>query len=307
MRRLALAAAIATGVQVGAAMVATRFVVHETGPATLALLRYVIGFACLAFPAYAALRTTKIARADLLPISLLGIGQFGILIALLNVGLRTVPSGRGALLFATFPLMTMLLAAALGRETLIWHRSTGVLLTIAGVALALGDKILTPGETGLASTSWTGELAVLAAALCGAICSILYRPYLRRSPAVAVSAIAMLASVAFLTILATTTESPLTTLPTITPTGWTAIAFIGIGSGAGYFLWLFALAHLSATEVTVALTLSPLTAIALGTLLLNEPATIGAWLGLATVATGMWLTTRDSAAKTSKVAPPAKG
>jgi hypothetical protein len=44
---LALLAAAATGVQVGAAIVASRFVVAEVPPLTLALLRYVIGLACL--------------------------------------------------------------------------------------------------------------------------------------------------------------------------------------------------------------------------------------------------------------------
>ena len=47
-----------------------------------------------------------------------GFGQFGILIVLLNYGLQFMPSARGALIFATFPLMTMLLAAVLGKETL---------------------------------------------------------------------------------------------------------------------------------------------------------------------------------------------
>ena len=40
-------AAAATGIQVGAAIVATRFVVDETTPIALALMRYAIGFVCL--------------------------------------------------------------------------------------------------------------------------------------------------------------------------------------------------------------------------------------------------------------------
>ncbi|MDP3828050.1 MAG: hypothetical protein Q8Q74_15970, partial [Polaromonas sp.] len=44
---LALLAAAATGVQVGVAIVASRFVVADVPPLTLALLRYAIGFACL--------------------------------------------------------------------------------------------------------------------------------------------------------------------------------------------------------------------------------------------------------------------
>ena len=108
------AASAATGILVGAAMVATRFVVHQTGPASLALLRYAIGFCCLVPVVLLSRERTRFARRDLLPIALLGITQFGILIALLNYGLRFIPSGRASLIFATFPLLTLVLAAALG-------------------------------------------------------------------------------------------------------------------------------------------------------------------------------------------------
>src|SRR5258708_30632856 len=94
------AASAATGVQVGAAMVATRFVIGQTSPASLALLRYAIGFCCLLPPALLA-RRVRLERQDLLPI------------ALLNFALQHISSTRTALIFATFPLLTMLLAAAI--------------------------------------------------------------------------------------------------------------------------------------------------------------------------------------------------
>jgi len=262
-------------------MVATRVVVGELGPATLALLRYVIGFLCLAWPGWRALRRVPIAWRDLAPVCALGIGQFGILVALLNLGLRSVPAGRGALLFATFPLMTMLLAALLGQERLTVRRSAGVALTVLGVGFAMGARILAAGD-------WAGEAAILGAALCGAVCSVGYRPYLRRYAPVSVSAVAMLASVAFLAILAAATEG---VPPPLSAAGWGAVLFIGIGSGAGYFLWLHALKHLPATEVTVALALGPLTAIGLGAALLGERIEPAALAGFAAVTGGIWLAT----------------
>jgi hypothetical protein len=48
---LALLAAAATGVQVGAAIVASRMVVTEVPPLTLAMLRYAIGF-CACCPLF---------------------------------------------------------------------------------------------------------------------------------------------------------------------------------------------------------------------------------------------------------------
>jgi len=185
--RLALFAAAATGVQVGAAIVATRYVAADISPASLAFLRYAIGVACLV-PAVAMAARVRFARGDILPIAALGAGQFGILIALLNYGLRSVPAGRGALIFASFPLITLIVAALLGHEHVTVRKISGILLTMSGVALALGDKILGAG-------SLLGELTILASAATGAVCSVLYRPYLRRYPTLPVSAFAMAAAV----------------------------------------------------------------------------------------------------------------
>jgi len=109
----------------------------------------------------------------------------------------------------------MVVAAGLGRERLTWPRTLGVLLTIAGVGLALGDKVVQPG----AGHGWAGELAVLAAALCGAVCSVLYRPYLDRYPALPVGAFSMLASVAALAVLAGLGEGFFGAWPRFTPNG----------------------------------------------------------------------------------------
>jgi drug/metabolite transporter (DMT)-like permease len=279
------AAAAATGIQVGAAMVATRLVVDQAGPASLALLRYCIGVCCL-LPAVVLSRSrVRFAPRDLVPIALLGITQFGILIALLNYGLRSVPSARAALIFATFPLLTSLVAAALGRERLTPAKMTGVLLTILGVGLALGEKTLSRGA---GDPIWLGELAVFASALSGAVCSVLYRPYLERYPTLPVSAVAMLASVAFLTPLAAG-EGLFASWPEFTPGGWLAVVFIGFSSGGGYYLWLWALSHAPPTQVTAFLALSPVTAAALGVWLLGEPVSLPAVLGLVSVGGGLAL------------------
>jgi len=289
VKLLAAAAAAATGIQVGSAMVATRIVVDHAGPATLALLRYAIGFCCLV-PFVLVAPRVRFARRDLLPIGLLGIAQFGLLIALLNYGLRFIPSARAALIFATFPLLTMVIAAALGHERLTAARTVGVLLTVAGVAVALGEKA---AGSPAVSNDWLGEVAVFASALCGAACSVLYRPYLARYPALPVSAFAMLASVGFLALLAAP-EGFFGALPRFSAGGWLAVLFIGAGSGLGYYLWLWALHHASATEVTVFLALSPITAAWLGALVLGERTSPASVLGLGLVALGLWLAHRQT-------------
>ena len=102
---------------VGAAIVASRAIVAEVPPLTLALLRYAVGFLCLLPFALGALRGLRRPRArDLWAMAALGTGQFGLLIALLNWGLQQVPAAPAALIFSLFPLLTLLLGAALGSE-----------------------------------------------------------------------------------------------------------------------------------------------------------------------------------------------
>ena len=102
---------------------------------------------------------------------------------------------------------------------------------------------------------------------------------------------AMLASVMFLAVLSWIGGSIAVPLR-LSVSAWAAVAFIGVISGIGYFLWLFALRHSSATRVTIFLSLSPITAAILGAMLLNEPVTLRLAAGVACVIAGLWLGTR---------------
>ncbi len=286
---LPAAAAAATGILVGAAIVATRFVIAETGPASLAFLRYLIGFCCLLPPVLLS-EWARFERRDLLPIALLGVAQFGILIALLNYALEHVPAARAALIFATMPLQTLVLGAALGRERLGLAKTLGVLITILGVALALGEEAVEGGG----SHPRLGAIAAFASAFAGAACSVLYRPYLAKYPTLAVSAFAMLASVGFLALPAAA-EGFFAAPPHFSRGGWLAVFFIGINSGVGYYLWLWALNHATPTRVTVFLALSPITATGLGAGLLGEELSPRLVLGLAAVVLGLFLAHRPAA------------
>lgn len=285
----AMAAAAVTGVQVGAAIVATRYVIGQTDPASLAFLRYVIGFGCLA-PLVMIARRWRIEPRDLVPVALLGVVQFGVLIVLLNYGLRFIASAQAAMIFATFPLLTMFIAACLGRESLTARKAAGVFLTVLGVAVALGGDAARGAST---TSGWIGAVAVFAAALCGAVCSVLFPTYLRKYPALPVSAFAMLAAVLFLSVLAAG-EGFFASWPRFTVGGWGAVAFIGVSSGVAFFLWLWALANISPTRVTIFLALGPITAAVLGALLLGEDLSAMTLVGLAGVVLGLWLALRSA-------------
>jgi drug/metabolite transporter (DMT)-like permease len=285
-------AALFTGIQVGAAIVASRYVIDQTTPATLALLRYAIGFCCLA-PLVLILSKPGFLRRDILPIAILGILQFGILIALLNFSLQYLTAARVALIFSTFPLQTMLLAALLGREALTWRVTAAVLMTIAGIAVALGEALWHPSA---GRDEWIGVAAVSASAFVGALCSIFYRPYLQRYPALNVSALAMLASVLFLFVYSAASGG-LATVAHLTMNGWAAVLFVGVSSGGGYVAWLYALKYLPATRVTLFLSLGPISSALLGVALLGEKLSLPLTGGMVLVIAGLILALRKKDAK----------
>ncbi|MDJ0686018.1 MAG: DMT family transporter [Alphaproteobacteria bacterium] len=284
---LALWAAAGTGVQVGLAIVASRFTLSEISPATLALLRYGVGFLFLAPAAWRA-GLMPFAWRDTPALTLLGVGQFGVLVVLLNLALLYIPSASAALLFATFPFMTMLLAAALGLERVTRVKATAVLLTIVGVGFTLGAGALT---LEIGADLWIGAGFALASAFSGALCSVFYRRYLQRYPTVQVSAYAMLATVVFLVPWAWG-EGGLAAATQAGAAAWAAVLFIGASSALGYFLWLYALRRASPTRVTVFLALSPATAALVGFALLGEPLTAGTTIGVGLVALGLALIAR---------------
>jgi drug/metabolite transporter (DMT)-like permease len=287
VRLQAPAAAATTGVLVGAAVVATRAISDEAGPAAIALLRYLVGGAIL-LPIALVSRRMKIARQDALPVVLLGIGQFGVLVVLLNTSVQHIPAARAALLFATMPVMTMVIGRLTGREALAAWQAIGILLTVVGVAAVIAAE---PPPLAAGPMSWLGDLAALGSAATGATCSLLYRPYLERNSALGIGALAMVASVPPLAVLAWT-EGFFGGSPSFSATGWLAVTFIGVSSAIGYALWLKALATASATNVTAFLALGPSTAAALGAVLLGEPITQGFAAGTALVAAGLTIAHR---------------
>lgn len=302
-RAWALAAAALTGVQVGAALVASRAVVDELSPAVLALLRYAIGVALLALMWRGGGRAAGAAPmplGDRVALALLGVLQFGVPVLLLNHALGLIHASLAALIFSTFPLLTLLLALAAGHERWRGSLALAVLVSMGGVALALGEQALGAAGAGLpAEHLLQGAALCFGAALAGASCAVMYRPYLARHPAATIGVWAMAASVLALLPLAWAEGAP-AQVAGLSARGWGAVLFVGASSGIGYWLWLWALAHAPATRVTVFLALSPLTAAVLGHGVLGEPWSLALLAGSVAVLLGLALATRDASTLSAK-------
>jgi drug/metabolite transporter (DMT)-like permease len=270
MRRdfTANAGAFIAAILFGASVVAVRVAVQDIPPLTLAILRFGQGgFLLLLLLLIWARDLLRIRGSDVPHLLLLGVILFTIFPVTFNTSLRLTEASRGALMLATMPLWSVLLARAAKKERLSTRQMCGVLLTFAGVGIVLAERGLTFVGTRL---SLAGDALMLVTAFCGAVYGVMAKRMLTRYNAMTVTAYAMMFGTLLL-MPAAFFEDPSSAMARMRTDTVMLVLFLGIFGGAmGYFLWTFALTRLSPTQVAVFVNLNPMIATLLGATLLAE-------------------------------------
>jgi drug/metabolite transporter (DMT)-like permease len=269
------------------AAVATRYLIAAADPITLAALRFGGGVLCL-LPLALLLRVRWPQRGDWAAVAGLGFMFYAVFFVFYNVALAYTTVARGTLALSTLPLMTMLVGAALGIEALSGRKTTGVLLAMLGVAIALAA-----GLANAPAGAWRGDLIMAAATLCMALYNVWSRPYIQRSSALGFLTAGMAVGGGAL-VLVSVASGGAGKLAGFGATHWIAALYLAAGGGAlAFFLWVYALQHASPTRVANTMTVNPLIAGALAALLLGEPITLNLVVGLVAVFAGIWIATTD--------------
>ena len=280
-------AAIASSALGGVAGGTTRFAIGSSDPLTLGVFRFGVGFLLL-LPIALALRIKWPRGRDWLGVAALGIMYFAFFIVLFNLAFRYATAARGSLALSTLPLMTMLVGAALGVEALDVRKSVGVIIAMAGAAVAL--------VAGLAHT-WRGDLIMAAATLVMALYNVWSRPFIVRSSPLAYVTAGMGFGSACLVAVAAWSDSYASVASFHGPQ-WMAVVYLGVfGGAAAFFLWVFALERTTPTRTAITMTINPVFASAVGAFTLGEPIGINLVVGLVAVFAGIWIATSESAAK----------
>ncbi|MGH8796532.1 MAG: DMT family transporter [Caldimonas sp.] len=281
-------AAVLSSALGGTAVAATRYVIDATDALTLGAFRFGIGFVLLL--AIARLLPTSTsrwpARGDWPATLALGLLFFGLFPILFNAALQYTTAARGALALSTLPLLTMLVGAAVGVEALDHRKSAGVLLAMAGVALALLSGLSTAPPR-----AWQGDLLMLGAALCMAFYNIGSRSIIRRCGPIPFTLLAMGAGSLGLVVAAAARGGFVAALG-FGALQWLAVVYLGVFGGAiGFYLWAYALERTTPTRVAISVTVNPVTASLVAAVLLDEAIHWNLVIGLLMVAGGIWLAT----------------
>jgi drug/metabolite transporter (DMT)-like permease len=271
---------------------ATRLTLDHVPPATLALIRLVIG-ALVLIPVAVAVRpaaATPIGRADRWSIVWMGVLGFAGAFAFSHWGIARSTATNAALLITVEPISLILLSPwALG-ERLTPRERLGAALALLGAAVVVVNGI--PGVTAALAPHWRGDLLLLLAGLAYASYSLLGRGVLTRHPAIAVTAWSIAWGVAAMLPLAALEWSAGVALQLTGPSILGVLYLALIITALGYLAWNWALERVPAPRAAIFLNIQPLVGALLGVYYLGEPLTVFTAVGGGLILTGLTLTVK---------------
>ena len=260
----------------------TKIAVLELPPLTVALGRVAMAAAILIVLA----RMTGVALPDRMaawrPYLLMGLLNNAIPFGLIFWGQTHIPSGLAAILNATTPLFTVLVAhVATTDEKLTSARLAGVAAGLAGVVVMIGPDLLR--ELG---ANVLAQLACLGAAISYAFAGVYGRRF-RHEPALRVAAGQLVASTLILAPVALVIDRPWTLAPPSMTAVAALVALATFSTAIGYLLYFRILARAGATNLLLVTFLIPVSAILLGILVLGEQLEPRHLAGMAAIAVGL--------------------
>jgi drug/metabolite transporter (DMT)-like permease len=231
----------------------------------------------------------RLPRGDTLKIFGLGVVGFGCYQILWPVALQSIPAGDSALLIAATPVMTALLAMAVGADTPNMVKLIGAFVSFAGVAL-----VIAAGQGLSLGVSLTGDVLTLIAAACWSVYTVFGASILRRHSPLVTTTWAILAGTLFIAPLGiaqlVTSDVSGFGLPVVF-----AILYSGtLAAGFANVVVFHGVKLLGPTRVNALQFLVPVLAVGMAAVFLDEPIRAIQIVGGAIILAGVALLRRGS-------------
>jgi drug/metabolite transporter (DMT)-like permease len=280
---------ILTAVFWGGTFIAARRVVADMGPFSAAFLRFLIANAALLVIGLRRFGKSlfRVPRHQVVP--LLGLGLTGIF--LYNVfffgGLKQVEAGRASAIVATNPVFTALLASCFGWERLTARKTAGILMSVFGALFVISrgnPASLLKGGLG------AGEAFILGCVATWVAYSLIGKSVLEHVPPLKAVFWSTLVGDVLLVGPAWREGLP-SRLSSVTPGAWLGLLYLGLLGTVLGFVWYYqGVQKLGVIRASQFINGVPISALALGVLILHEPVTVSLIAGTAFVIGGVTLT-----------------
>ena len=281
---------VGTNLVYASSYVATRLSLDDVPPATLALVRCVLGAVLLVPLARRRSLISAFGRGDHGRIAAMGMLGFGAAFAFTHWGLLHSTAANAALLIVVEPVTIIVLSPLLLGERLRQWEATGGAIALAGTVLVVLNGI--PGVSSRLAPHWRGDLLLVLSGVAYAFYSLIGRDVLRRHPSTPVTALSIVWGAAALLPLA-----GLEWWAGARP-NWTARAIAGtlylavVITALAYLAWNWALERVPAPRAAIFLNVQPVTGALLGVALLGDPLTVFTILGGGLIVIGLSVTAR---------------
>jgi len=275
----------------GTSYVATRIVLQDMGPATLALARLAIG-AVILVPLALARRPVAdtLSRADHRNVFWMGLLGFAAAFGFGNWGIAHSTATNAALLITVEPVSLILLSPFVLGERLNRRELLGALLTLVGATLVVLNGL--PGLSVAIAPHWRGDILLVLSGLSYAAYSLIGRGVLARHAALPVTAWSILWGLAAMAPLAAA-EWIGGQRPAWSPAALWGTAYLAlVVTALGYLVWNYALERVEAPRLALFINVQPVVGALLGVWWLREPLTVFTVAGGVLVLLGLHLAFR---------------
>jgi drug/metabolite transporter (DMT)-like permease len=284
----------------GGNFVAAKFAVPHIPPFTISAVRFAITSLCLLL----LLRLSRGPRqpvrlSDLPLIFALGATGFTINTGLFYSGMRVATATEGAVIAATNPAITTVLAALILRESFTLNKLGGLILAFVGVVLvatAIEGLSVRPDHL-------LAVITLLGMATSWAFYSVLGKFALRRFSPLAATTYAATAGTILLVPISLV-ESGWRPLLVAPADAWLAIGYMVIFSSViSMVVWYRGIARIGASRTAIFNNAVPVAAMLIAAVVLHEAITPGHILGLIFVTAGIFLANRPTPAPSPCLPP----
>ena len=217
-----------------------------------------------------------------------GFLAFGVAYALQFWGQQYVASGLAAVLFATVPLCTLILAHfALPDEPLTRNKLMGVIVGLLGVVIIFSNQL--QGDGGMAAVACLGFLV---ASFSMAAAQVLIKSRGTRIDAMVLASTQMAVGGVLLMTMAFVVEGNPLRLSWSAPAVGAILYLALVGSATAFLLFYWLLKRMQVTRVSAMMLVHPVVALGLGTAFLDETLDWRAAFGALTILVGVSLILR---------------
>jgi drug/metabolite transporter (DMT)-like permease len=272
----------------GSSFIAVKIALREISPLGVVALRGLIGTAVLA-AVVAALRPGRTGNeraGDGTRIVFLGLLGVVVQTGLQAFALRLTSAQNAGWLVTLIPIFTGVLSAVVLREAFPPLKVAGVALGFAGAVVV---TLSGPGAGSLRLPSTRGDLLMLFSAFNWAVYTLIARNLFVRRGALRTTARILGVGTAA-AVLVYALSGNVGELARVSPRGWLAVAFLGVGcTGIAFLAWARALERLEPGTLTAFQYVQPLVTVAVAASVLGEAVRPGALAGGAVALCGVAL------------------